>query len=653
MARNTLFAVSLLLVFLISLQATAQGIQLAQLTESDFYEDFPVVLTATHLKQSQKNAPIATTIIDRDMIEASGFTEITDLLRLAPGMLVNYDSGHVLAAGYQFLFHRYTVRMQVLVDGRSVYTPTFGEMPWTQLGITIDDIERIEVIRGPSSSSYGPNAMTAVISIITRHAAQDKGIKAKVNSGNFGLQESFITVGGNNVNLDYKISVAKRENDGFHQRYDGKDISIFNFRGDYQVTNNDNLTFNINVNSSELQEDNAIAAPTEHPNHIKKVLNRSQQIRWSHTFSNGDDFSLSYYQQDYHDRNRYDAEFTVDDFFGPGLDLILPFDRDESVKTKRQNLEFVHSVFSDNHNLSWGIILRKDKTTAPQYLYQVTQDTVNTKQLFINTEHTIDKQNILNIGLLADNNDTADTTYSSRISYNRHFDNNNTLRISYAKAFRNPFSFEEYTNYYIPDLNLLIWDDQEDLEAEEIRTYDIGYISYLYNRNTEIDIRLFNTELSNLIILDENIGGSFTNGEAFTIKGLEATIKHRFNDTTAIFNYAYTKSKANKLIYSSAESYKTGTPIHNTSMLLMHKFSISLNGSIGYYYTGEMHQLCCSGDTQPSRKRLDLTLSKSFKLDKYNSKLKLVLQNITDEKVDTRLLNNYDRQGYISFSMEL
>ena len=129
--------------------AYSQENTVSQITESDFFTDFPVVLTATRLKQPQKDAPIATTIIDREMIEASGFTEIPDLLRLAPGMLVNYDSGHVLAAGYQFLFHRYTVRMQIIVDGRSVYTPTFGEVPWTQLGITIDDIERIEVIRGP------------------------------------------------------------------------------------------------------------------------------------------------------------------------------------------------------------------------------------------------------------------------------------------------------------------------------------------------------------------------------------------------------------------------------------------------------------------------------------------------------------------------
>lgn len=625
--------------------ANSQDTTEAQLTESDFFADLPVVLTATRLKQPKNNAPIATTIIDREMIDASGFTDIADLLRLAPGMLVNYDSGHVLAAGYQFLFHRYTVRMQVVVDGRSVYTPTFGEVPWTQLGITIEDIERIEVIRGPSSSSYGPNAMTGVISIITRHASRDKGIKAKVNIGHKGLKESYVTIGEKNAGFDYKISLANRKSDGFESRYDGKDISILNFRGDYQYTNQDEITFHLNVNSSSLQEDNAISDPNENPPHIKKVLNRSQQIKWTHTLDDGNNFSLMYYQQEYHDRNRYDASF-----------MGIPFDRDESAKTKRQNLEFSHSIFTNRHDFSWGAILRKDKTTAPQYLYQVDEDTIDTKQLYVNTTHRLNDENIINIGLLADDNDAAGSTFSSRLSLNHHLNNNNTLRISYAKSFRNPFIFEEYTNRVIPDLIPLIpavWVDENDLESEEIQSYDIGLISYLNNNNTELDLRLFRTDLSNLIILDEDIGGAFLNGEAFHMKGLEASIKHRFMNTSLVLNYAYIKAGADKTILSKPEAYETGTPKHSGSLLLVHKFNKTLNGSLGYYYTGEMHQLCCSGDIQASRKRLDVKLSKSFRINSSDAKISLILQNITDEEIETRLRNNIDRNGYLSFSMEL
>ncbi|MCW8911318.1 MAG: TonB-dependent receptor plug domain-containing protein, partial [Gammaproteobacteria bacterium] len=255
MFRIPIVFLSILFIAICGRISLAQELVIAELTENDYFGDLPVVLTTTRLKQSKKNSPTATTIIDREMIEASGFTEIADLLRLAPGMLVNYDSGHIANAGYQFLYDRYRVRLQVLVDGMSVYTPLFGEMPWTQLGITIDDIDRIEVIRGPSSASYGPNAMTGVISIITKHAVLDSGISLKANQGSMGRSEQFLTMGDTSGNLDYKLSLAARKDDGFENRYDEKDLGVAYFRGDYQATDNDVVTFYFNYSSGDYQED--------------------------------------------------------------------------------------------------------------------------------------------------------------------------------------------------------------------------------------------------------------------------------------------------------------------------------------------------------------------------------------------------------------
>lgn len=616
---------------------SAQELAALQLDEADFFTDFPVVLTATRLKQPQKDSPIATTIIDREMIEASGFTEIPDLLRLAPGMLVNYDSGHVIAAGYQFLFSRYTVRMQILVDGRSIYTPLFGETPWTQLGITIDDIERIEVIRGPSSSSYGPNAMTGVISIITRHASLDKGVRIKTNNNNnTGLSEQFVTLGNNTGDFDYKLSLATRKDDGFELRHDGKELSLANFRGDYQLTRNDTLTFNVNYNSGDYQEDNTFD-PALHPDHIKKVLHTSQQVKWTHALANGNDLSLNYYQQKYHDRNTYDA-------FSGALFM------DESVQSDRKNIEFTHSIYSDNYSLSWGMILRQDKTIAPQYLYQTSNNIIDTKQLFINSEVNLNDNNILNLGVLVDNNDTGGSTYSPRISLNHHLNENNTFRFSYAEATRSPFILEEYTDYFVPGFGQ-VWTDLSDLDPEEIKSFDIGYVGFLNNKTTEINLRLYKNELSNLIVQDWSSG--FLQGDGFDVAGFEATLSQKLNNTRMILNYARTKIHADKLVIVSDPSwYETGTPEDNISLLAMHNFGDNLKGSLGYYYTGTYQQLCCEVDQQAPRKRLDLTLSKDFKLGEYDSKIKLVLQNVTNETVNTRLFNNYDRQGYISFSME-
>ena len=649
MFRKSLF-VSFITLSQAWLQATyAQELTLTSLTEGDFFNDIPVILTATRLKQSKKNSPVATTIIDREMIEASGFTEIADLLKLAPGMLVNYDSGHIANVGYQFLFDRYRVRLQVLIDGMSVYTPSFGEMPWTQLGITIDDIERIEVIRGPSSASYGPNAMTGVISIITRTATLDAGTSIKLNEGNNGRSEQYVTFGSSHGDLDYRLSLGARKDDGFEERYDDKDLMIANFRGDYQATNNDILTFSINYNSGDFQEDSTPTLNDNMPEHTKSIEQRYLQAKWEHHFSDGDSFNLNLYQQNFDDKNSYDGDFTSDGF---GIVFI-----DEGVSTERKNLEFSYTTSSDFYSLTAGGLYRIDNTLSSQYLYNVDKD-IDTRQLFVNSELNLSESNILNIGILHDHNDTGGATTSPRIALNHHFSKNHTARVSYAESTRSPFVLEEYTNrvIYIPlfSSDLAVWSDLSDLKPEQIKSFDIGYIASLNNNATEIDFRIYKSSISDVIVQDWSIGtGGFLQGDEFDISGIEVTVSHNFKDTDAIFNYANTKISTDNLLYGDAVDYETGSPKHNASLLFIRKFSKKMSGALGYYYTSSYQQLCCEVDQQDERKRLDLTLSKSLKIGKYNSKLKVVLQNVTDNKVDTRLFNNYDRQGYVSFSMEL
>lgn len=635
---------------LLSQTSFAENLEVGELTETDFFNDIPIVLTATRLKQSKSNSPIASTIIDREMIEASGFTNIADLLRLAPGMLVNYENGHTPSAGYQFLYDRYRVRLQVLIDGMSVYTPAFGEMPWTQLGITVDDIERIEVIRGPSSASYGPNAMTGVISIITRHAALDKGYKFTANQGANGISEQYFTLGDNYKNFDYKLSLGKRKDNGFKDRYDNKDVSIVNFRGDYQATNNDIITLSLSNNTGKYQEDTSDNLNPSMPEHIKNVEQSTQQGKWIHSFSDGDNFTLNYYEQTFNDDNNYLGDFTSD---GYGFATIY-----DGASTKRKNIELSYSTFSDSYALTFGGLYRKDNTTSPQILYNVNKDIV-TQQVFANAVVNINKSNTLNLGLLHDKNDTGGTTTSPRISLNHHFNKNHTARVSYSEANRSPFAFEEYLNrvIYIPlfSTNVTYWADLSDLKPERIKSMDIGYIGLLNNNATEIDLRVYKNFLSDIIVLDSTVfTGGFKQGEEFNITGIEASVTHNFKNTKAILNYARTTIKASNLFSTStAGQYETGTPEDIISLLLIHSFNDKVNGSLGYYYTGSYQELCCEQNQQSPRKRMDLTLSKTFDFLGHNSKLKFVLQNVTNEKVKTRLNNNLDRQGYVSFSIEL
>ena len=643
----------ILLTLILLFQALIQTCRAApsgdtDISESDYMTDLPVVLTATRLHQPKSDSPVATTIIDRDMIEASGFTEIADLLRLAPGMLVNYDSGHVANAGYMFLFDRYRVRLQVLIDGMSVYTPLLGEMPWTQLGISIDDIERIEVIRGPSSASYGPNAMTGVVSIITRHAALDQGLRVKANQGVNGRSEQFLTYGNSSGDLDYRLSLGARSDDGFERRYDDKDMALANFRSDYQASNSDALTFSVLHSNGDYQEDSTPTLATSMPEHNKHVRQTYLQGKWLHSFENGDSFSLDYYHQSHDDDNTYLGDLTSE-----GLGYIFI---NESVETRRDNLEFSYSMAGEFYNITAGALYRVDNTMAPEYLHDVDIN-IDTRQVYVNSAISLGAANILNLGLLYDDNDTAGATTSPRIALNHHIDANQTVRASYAESYRSPFALEEYTNrvVYVPvyGADVTVWADLVDLKPEKIRSADLGYLVNTNDNATQLDLRIYRSWITDAIVQDGSIGGGFVQGDAFHISGFEASLSQQLSKTRLILNYTYTKIRADDLVYGNPAWYETGAPENTISMLLIQNFENHWSGSLGYYYTGTYQQLCCETDLQNPRERIDMTLTKSFHLGKYNSYLKIVLQNITDEHVETRLFNDYDRQGYISFGMQL
>jgi len=139
-----------LLLLLCPLQSFAES-ELDQLmgSEDEFLDNLPIILSATRLAQPLNEVPIAMTVIDREMIDASGARTIPDLLRLVPGFQMGYFDGNSPVVTYHGLGSEQSRRVQVLIDGRSVYVPTLAAIQWSNLIIGIEEIERIEVIRGP------------------------------------------------------------------------------------------------------------------------------------------------------------------------------------------------------------------------------------------------------------------------------------------------------------------------------------------------------------------------------------------------------------------------------------------------------------------------------------------------------------------------
>lgn len=150
--------------------------------------------------------PAAIYVITAEDIRRSGATSIPEALRLAPGVdVARIDSDH-WAIGVRGFESAFSKSVLVLIDGRSVYTPLFGGVYWDVQDVPLDDVERIEVIRGPGGTIWGANAVNAVINIITKTAKETHGGLLSLGGGNVdqGTGE-FRYGGGNGKGFDYRI----------------------------------------------------------------------------------------------------------------------------------------------------------------------------------------------------------------------------------------------------------------------------------------------------------------------------------------------------------------------------------------------------------------------------------------------------------------
>ncbi len=173
----------------------ALGSHLALGSEDDPFFDLDLkevlnleITSVSKKPQTVSRAAAAVFVITSDDIRRSGASTIPDLLRMAPGIQVGQISNNTWGVSSRGMDGRFTNKLLVLIDGRSLYTPTFSGVYWDVQDTVLADIERIEVIRGPGAALWGANAVNGVINIITKSSAATQGglIEAAAGSNDRG-----------------------------------------------------------------------------------------------------------------------------------------------------------------------------------------------------------------------------------------------------------------------------------------------------------------------------------------------------------------------------------------------------------------------------------------------------------------------------------
>ncbi|HEX8710259.1 MAG TPA: TonB-dependent receptor plug domain-containing protein [Terracidiphilus sp.] len=188
-------------------EAPPQPVNNAQSLRNLTLEQLAGVEVTTYNKTPSElwNTPAALYVITGDQIRRSGVTNIADALRLAPGVEVGRVSSTTWAVGIRGLQNNFSKSVLVLIDGRNVYTQLFAGVYWDVQDMPVEDIDHIEVIRGPGGTIWGPNAANGVINIITRNSSDTHGIYADALAGTEDQTIDDLQVGGAAGSFDYRI----------------------------------------------------------------------------------------------------------------------------------------------------------------------------------------------------------------------------------------------------------------------------------------------------------------------------------------------------------------------------------------------------------------------------------------------------------------
>lgn len=644
------------------------------LSEDAFLDATPVVLTATRLAQTAATTPAAVSVIDRQMIDASGADRIEQLFRLVPGFQVGYQNGHRAAVAYHLLEDQFSRRMQVLVDGRSVYTPAFGGVPWADLPLTLDDIERIEVVRGPNVAAYGANAFLGTININTRHAALDRGTLLRATVGSDDLRDGVVRFGAGGERLDYRVTAAYHTDAGLTGRHDGQHTRSASARADYRAGPGDSLSFQFGYSTGEREEDTDFDgdAAAVYPPHSADMRSHYQQVVWLHAPQPDQELRVQFH----HDVHRL-RDSLISDPLSLAPDLRIPIDY--SIDAERFDFE-LQQILNPGPSVraAWGTGVRLDQVRSRHWFDR--PDTLENWQyrLFGNLEWQPTPHLVGNLGAMLEETDLSDSGLSPRLGVNYTPVPGHTARLVLARAERFPFLLEQRARQRFQLVGP--WYEQQlyslgDLRPEVIEAVELGYRYAPRPKRLTLDVKLYHERIEHLIgytsrryedipldpgfdiATKEDQDGHYAelklmgNYDRARITGVELDMDYRPRAGSRVWlAYAYTDIDATH--FTNQVEFRGSAPYHQLSVLLMQALTPRTSASAGFQYLSDIQ----AWETKLSRgdqQRLTLRLAHHRRLGDTRIELAAVAHRIGGDARGLKLANRWDDRAYLTMRLEL
>ena len=504
------------------------------MAEEGYLGDLPVVLSVTRLAQSLADTPGAVTVLDRDLIRRSGARTVSELLRFVPGFTVSGWNGANAIANYHMRLDEYGARLQVFVDGRSVYSSLYlGDTHRGLAAVVMEDIERVEVLRGSNSAAYGANAYLGVINIVTRNSADTRGGMVSLNQGDSGISDQTARYGWGNDDASFRITASQRRDDGWKEvraypayyanPTDNTTLKQLHFRGDLHLSPDDDLQLEAGAVSHTTDEGTAQFGNAPY---TAKSDSAYLMARWNRQLTATQSINLSATFDD-------ESIDSVKNENGRAIGLPYWVAVDQGGRSQRAQVEFSHTAKPfDSLRTVWGLTLRRESAeSVPLFDSSRTYSQIQ-RRLFGNIEWRMSPQWLLNAGGLFEDNSEVGSNFAPRVMFNWQPMPENTFRIGATKATRTPSLFELYGNNPVRNPytgQVLEWEVRASGNArpEEIYSQELGWLGDFRDYGLMVDLRVFKEQTRGLLSPRGGDPNDYVNALDHEANGFEYQVQWR------------------------------------------------------------------------------------------------------------------------------
>ncbi|WP_161499867.1 TonB-dependent siderophore receptor [Rhodoferax sp. TS-BS-61-7] len=623
------------------------GSSASAVSERDFLGEVPVVLSVSRLAQPLDEAPGAVTILDRPFIRMSGARDVADLLRMVPGFqtTTSFESDAPLAS-YHGRSDDWANRIQVLVDGRSVYSGHLqGSAGLGLQTLALDDIARIEVLRGSNSAAYGARAFLGVVNIVSRDVRETVGSSFSLATGDNGVADAGGSVGWGGPGAAYRISMDSRGDQGLRGAYGRNRVSRLNASAAFDL----DAGADVDVRVGALGIDAGRGTEGDAGNAARMRFLGSQflQADWHTPMGEDQDllWSYSHTENTHRDNFPYLSNAAGVNYFGIPVDF--------SAQEINDALTLQHTVrASAVLRAVWGAELRREAVSSASSFDLRGQVVSHFSRLFGNVEWRLDPQWVLNAGAMVEHSNMGGDTVSPRLMLNWHAAAGHTLRAGVSSAFRPPSAYEKYASVRYYDVNgqnpITTVKSNGTVGPEKIYTRELGYNFSLNHNIWSGDIRLFEERITDGIERPANLSPEeYQNIENVNITGAEYQVQWRpALDTQVFFTQTWTDIADSTRFKTSHAAAR-----YAASLALMHTLPAGVMVSLMHQQSEDIGLM--SGNNQRyAVARTDVRLAKALRLGKQKAELAFTVQNLDQPYRDGDRKFLFDRRAFVSLRVD-